>query len=74
MFSASAKNTWNLTETGGGKGEPVTNTQSMVVNMLESNNSSIVTGISTGFETSFQTVSNVHNVLKLILRGLYYGK
>ena len=35
MFSALAKNTRNLTETGGGKGEPLTNTQSMVVNMLE---------------------------------------
>ena len=30
MFSALAKNTQNLTETGGGKGEPLTNAQSMV--------------------------------------------
>ena len=41
--------------TGGGKGERLTDTQNTVLTMLETQNSDIICGIPTGFESSFVT-------------------
>ena len=45
-----------MTGTGGGKGEALSTSQTTVLNMLESQNSDIVTGITSGFESSFSAV------------------
>ena len=51
IFAALAKNYCNHTGTGGGKGESLTKVEDHVIGMLESNNSQIVSGIESGFET-----------------------
>ena len=48
-----------MTGNGGGKGEKLTDTQNTVLTMLETQNSDIICGIPTGFESSFITVRHL---------------
>ena len=67
LSSALAKNAHNQTGTGCDKGEKLTESQQTVLNMLETNNSDIVSGIESGFESTFDLVI-VH-----ILVAIYFN-
>ena len=67
LSSALAKNACNQTGTGVGKGEKLTESQQTVLNMLETNNSDIVSEIESGFESTFDLVI-VH-----ILVAIYFN-